>query len=85
MVNEYISNFENNISSIIFLGFKAILIMLVSLLMVSLIILAVGCLIKSQNIKSKFLIRVIFLFLGNILFLTLPYLFVHFKNIINII
>lgn len=85
MVNEYICNFENNISSIIFLGFKAILIMLVSLLMVSLIILAVGCLIKSQNIKSKFLIRVIFLFLGNILFLTLPYLFVHFKNIINII
>lgn len=82
MVNEYISNFENNISSIFFVGFKAILIMLVSLLMFSLIILAVGCLIKSQNIKSKFLIRVTFLLLGNILFLTLPYLFVYFKNII---
>ena len=82
MVNDYINNFENIISAIFFIGFKVILIALVALLIFSLIMLGVGCLIKSQKIKSKFLIVVPGLFLGNILFLILPYLLVHFKNII---
>ena len=82
MVNDYINNFENIISAIFFIGFKVILIALVALLIFSLIMLGVGCLIKSQKIKSEFLIIVPGLFLGNILFLILPYLLVHFKNII---
>lgn len=82
MVNNYINSFENIISSIFFIGFKIILIILISLLIFSLIMLAIGCLIKSQKIKSKFLIIVPGLFLGNILFLTLPYFVVLFKNII---
>lgn len=82
MINNYIKNFENIISSIFFIGFKVILIALVSLLIFSLIMLAIGCLIKSQKIKSKFLIIVPGLFLGNILFLSLPYFLVYFKNII---
>lgn len=82
MINDYINNFENIISFIFFVGFKTILIILVSLLIFSLIMLAIGCLIKSQKIKSKFLIIVPGLFLGNILFLILPYFLVLFKNII---
>ena len=82
MINDYINNFENIISAIFFFCFKVILIILVSLLIFSLIMLAIGCVIKSQKIKSKFLMIVPGLFLGNILFLILPYFLVHFKNII---
>ena len=69
MIDSYINNFENIVSSIFFVGFKVIVIML-----------AIGCLIKSQKIKSKFLIVVPSLLLGNIFFLSLPYIFVYFKN-----
>lgn len=77
---EYISNFENVVSSILFVSFKVIVITLTILLIFSLIILAIGCLIKSQKIKSKFLIVVPSLVLGYMFFLALPYIFVYFKN-----
>ena len=80
MIDSYINNFENIVSFIFFASFKIILIILVTLLLVSLIILAIGCLIKSQKIKSKFLIIVPSLLFGNIFFLTIPYIFVQFKN-----
>lgn len=80
MIDTYINNFQNIVSSILFVSFKTIVIILVSLLILSLIMLAIGCLIKSQKIKSKFLIVVPSLLLGNILFLAIPYIFVYFKN-----
>lgn len=80
MIDSYINNFENIVSSIFFVGFKVIVIILAILLILSLIMLAIGCLIKSQKIKSKFLIVVQSLLLGNIFFLSLPYIFVYFKN-----
>ena len=80
MPTDYISNFENVVSSIFFVSFKIIIIILAILLMLSLIMLAIGCLIKSQKIKSKFLVVVPSLVLGNIFFLALPYIFVYFKN-----
>lgn len=80
MIDSYINNFENIVSSIFFVGFKVIVIILTILLILSLIMLAIGCLIKSQKIKSKFLIVVPSLLLGNIFFLALPYIFVYFKN-----
>lgn len=82
MLNEYMNNFQNIVSSILFVGFKVILIILAILLILSLIMLAIGCLIKSQKIKSKFLMVVPGLLVGNILFLALPYILVHFKNMI---
>ena len=82
MLDNYIKNFENIVSSIFFVGFKVIVIILVSLLIFSLIMLAIGCLIKSQKIKSKFLVVVPSVLLINILFLTLPYVLVYFKNMI---
>lgn len=82
MLDSYINNFGNIVSSIFFVSFKVIVIILVSLLILSLIMLAIGCLIKSQKIKSKFLIAVPSLLLANILFLALPYIFVLLKNMI---
>lgn len=82
MIDSYIKNFQNIVSSIFFVGFKVTAIILIVLLILSLIILAIGCLIKSQKIKSKFLITVPSLLLGNIFFLSLPYIVVVFKNMI---
>lgn len=82
MINSYMNNFENIISSILFFSFKIIVIVLILLLILSLILLAIGCLIKSQKLKSKFLIVVPSLLLVNILLLVLPLIFVHLKNII---
>lgn len=82
MLDNYINNFENIVSSIFFVSFKVIVIILVSLLILSLIMLIIGCLIKSQKIKSKFLIIVPSLLLVTIFFLAIPYIFVLFKNMI---
>lgn len=82
MLDDYINNFENVVSSIFFVGFKVIAIILVVLLILSLIMLAIGCLIKSQKIKSKFLMVTPCLLLGNVSFLMIPYLILYFKNLI---
>lgn len=82
MLESYINNFETIVSSTLFVVFKITLIILVSLLILSLILLAIGCLIKSQKLKSRFLIAVPSLLIGIIFFLSIPPIFVHFKNII---
>lgn len=81
-MDNYINNFENIVSSTLFVGFKAVVIIFAILLIFSLIMLAIGCLIKSQKIKSKFLQVVPSLLIGSIFFLLLPYIFVHFRNLI---
>ena len=82
MPEDYISNMENMLSTILFVSFKVIVIILAILLILSLIMLAIGCLIKSQKIKSKFLLVVPSLLIGSIFFLLLPYIFVRFRNMI---
>jgi len=77
---ENLDNFENVLSNIFFVGFKVIVIILTTLLILSLIILAIGCWIKSQKIKSKFLIVTPSLLICLALFLALPYFLVQFKN-----
>lgn len=78
----YINNFENMLSTIFFVSFKVIVIILTILLILSLIILAIGCLIKSQKIKSKFLKVLPSLILVITFILLLPYIFVYLKNIL---
>ena len=80
MLNDYMNNFNNIVSNILFVGFKVILIILVGLLIFSLILLAIGCVIKSQKIKSKFLILVPGLLVSIIFLLAIPYFFYIFKN-----
>ena len=82
MLNNYISNFETTISTILFYGFKYTLFLLVIFLILSLILLIVGCIIKSQTIKSKFLKNVPGLLLSLIFLLLLPYILVQFKNLL---
>ena len=82
MLDSYMNNFENIVSSTLFIVFKITLIVLVSLLILSLILLAIGCLIKSQKIKSKFLVVTPSLLIGIIFFLSIPPIFVYFKNMI---
>ena len=82
MPEDYISNMENMLSTILFVSFKVIVIILAILLILSLIMLAIGCLIKSQKIKSKFLLVVPSILIGSIFFLLLPYIFVRFRNMI---
>ena len=82
MLESYINNFENIVSSTLFIVFKITLIILVTLLILSLILLGIGCLIKSQKLKSKFLIAVPSLIVGIVFLLVIPPIFVHFKNMI---
>ena len=82
MLDSYMNNFENIVSSTLFIVFKITLIVLVSLLILSLVLLAIGCLIKSQKIKSKFLVVTPSLLIGIIFFLSIPPIFVYFKNMI---
>lgn len=82
MLDSYMNNIENIVSSTLFIGFKITLIILVSLLIISLMLLAIGCFIKSQKMKSKFLIAVPSLLIGIIFFLSIPPTFIYFKNLI---
>lgn len=82
MLDDYMNNFESVVSSIYFVSFKVVVIVLTILLIFTLIMLAIGCLIKSQKIKSKFLIAVPSMLIVIIFFLSLPYIFIHFKNLI---
>lgn len=82
MINNYINNFENIMSTFLFYGFKYTLFLLVIILILSLIFLIIGCIIKSQTIKSKFLKIVPGLLLSLIFLLLLPYILVQFKNLL---
>ncbi len=82
MINNYINNFRSIISTFLFYVFKYTLLLLVVILILSLIFLMIGCIIKSQTIKSKFIKIVPSLLLSLIFLLLLPYILVQFKNLI---
>lgn len=82
MINNYLNNFQSIISTFLFYGFKYTLLLLVVILILSLIFLMIGCIIKSQTIKSKFIKIVPSLLLSLIFLLLLPYILVQFKNLI---
>lgn len=81
MLDDYMNNFETMLSTIFFVSFKVIMVLLTILLIFSLIMLAIGCLIKSQKIKSKFLITVPSLLVGTIFFLLLPLIYVKIRDL----
>lgn len=82
MLDNYINNFNAFLLNALFFCFKYAVITLIFLLIISLILLAISCLIKSQKLKSKFLIVVPSLIVGNIVLLALPYIIVYIKNLI---
>lgn len=82
MIDNYINHLENIVSSTLFVIFKVSLIVLVVLLILSLVMLAIGCLIKSQKIKSKFLKAVPSIFITILLLLSIPVIYIYFRNFV---
>lgn len=82
MLDNYINNINVFFINALFFCFKYTIIIFVILLILSYIILTVGLLIKSQKIKSKFLIVVPSLMTTIIFILILPYIFVKLKNLL---
>ena len=81
MVENYMNNFENIVTSILFIGFLSVLFMLLVVLVISLLLLILGCIIKSQTLKAKFLKSVPILFIGIIFLLCIPVIFIYFKQL----
>ena len=81
MIDNYINNINVMLSNALFFCFKYAVIIFVTLLILSLLLFTVGLLIKSQKIKSKFLIVVPSLLAGIIFLLAIPYIFVYIKNL----
>ena len=81
MLDNYINNINAFLVNALFFCFKYSVITFVILLILSLVLLTVGLLIKSQKIKSKFLIVVPSLILANIFILAIPLIVVHIKKL----
>lgn len=81
MLDSYLNNINVFLVNALFFCFKYAVVTFVILLIVSLILLTVGLLIKSQKIKSKFLIVVPSLILANIFILAIPYVVIKIKNL----
>ena len=81
MIENYMNNFSNIVTSILFIAFIVVVLLLVASLIISLLLLILGCIIKSQPLKSKFLKSVPILLIGIIFLLCMPIIFVHFKEL----
>ena len=82
MFEEYMDNFNNTISSFLFATFLIILTVLSIFLIISLLLLLLGCLIKSQTLKSKFLKIVPILLFGIFFMLLIPIIYINLKHLI---
>ena len=80
MIDEYIANISNIGVQVLFFLFKYTVILLSIFLIVSLLILILGSLIKSQKIKMKFLKSSISVFITLIIILSIPIIIYYIKN-----
>lgn len=80
-MENYIFNIENSISNILFNSFIGCLCLIVIELIISLIMLIIGCLIKSQTIRSKFLRIVPISLFFLILLLSIPKIGITIKSL----
>lgn len=78
MTNDYINNLNNLISSVLFYSFIGSVMLLTILLIVSLIILIIGCLLKSQIIRRKFLKASISILILLVFIILVPVIFTLF-------
>ena len=75
-------NINSFLSSALFYGYGGTVGILAAILIFSLFLLIVGCLIKSQQLKSKFLKTCIYTFLMLGFILAIPKIIVAFKSFI---
>lgn len=78
MSNGYINNLSNLISSVLFYSFIGTVMLLTILLIVSLIILIIGCLLKSQIVRAKFLKGSISILVLLVFIIIVPVIFTFF-------
>lgn len=78
MPNDYINNLSNLISSALFYSFVGTVILLTILLIASLIILIIGCLLKSQIVRRKFLKASISILILLVFIILIPVMFSFF-------
>lgn len=79
MTNDYINNLSNMVSSALFYTFVGTVILLASLLVISLIVLIIGCLLKSQVIRIKFLKASVGILISLVFILLIPVIIMFFK------
>lgn len=72
MFNNYIDTLEEIETKVLFFLFKYSVIVLSFILIISLILLIIGCLIKSQKIRMRFISISIFLIITLIILLIIP-------------
>jgi len=75
MANDYINNISNMISSALFYTFIATITFLAITLIISLIVLIIGCLLKSQVIRVKFLKSSIGILISLIFVILIPVIY----------
>ena len=80
MIDEYITNINGIGTEVLFFLFKISLILITALLIFSLIMLIIGCLIKSQKIKIRFLKSSIGNLLALIFLLLIPIIIFKIKQ-----
>ena len=81
MLEDYMNNFENIVTEVLFMAFIIVLAILCVVLIISLLLLIFGCVIKSQTLKSKFIKSVPILLIGIIFLLCIPVIFNYFKEL----
>ena len=82
VLDNYIENINNTMSAVWFYAFITTITVLTIILIISLLCLIIGCLIKSQKIKSNFLKAAIYILLILGFILVIPYIIVAFKSFI---
>jgi len=79
MANDYINNLNNMVSSALFYTFVGTVILLTSLLVISLVVLIIGCLLKSQVIRIKFLKSSVGILSSLVFIILIPVIIMFFK------
>lgn len=80
MIDEYITNINSIGMEVLFFLFKISLVIITLILIVSLVLLIIGCLIKSQKIKIRFLKASIGNLLSLIFLLIIPIIIFEIKQ-----
>lgn len=78
-MNEYMESITRLGNEVLFFLFKTSVILITILLIVSLILLIIGCIVRSQKLRSKYLKVSIFSLLSLIVLLIMPVLAVYIR------
>jgi len=81
-MNEYMESITRLGNEVLFFLFKISVVVITILLIFSLVMLIIGCVFKSQKLRSKYLKSSISLLISLVILLLLPILIYLYKNLI---